>query len=150
MQALDFFGSAEKVITFYYQEYIAFAKEMPFDIIGHIDIYTKLNEKYHIFDDTDPEHRSFVLDCIDEIARTGKIFEVNTGAMSRGYRTSPYPAEFILRRLLELKAPIILSSDAHSAGTICNAFSETEQMLRNIGFRTQMKITDKGFVEVPL
>ncbi|MBQ7508488.1 MAG: hypothetical protein IJT52_04080, partial [Spirochaetales bacterium] len=64
--------------------------------------------------------------------------------------TRPYPAPCILRRLLRLGAPVILSSDSHSTGTICYAFDETEKMLREIGFREQMQLTDKGFVPVAL
>ena len=28
-----------------------------------------------------------------------KIFEVNTGGMARGYRTAPYPMDFILKEI---------------------------------------------------
>ncbi|MBR4427243.1 MAG: hypothetical protein IKS77_06025, partial [Spirochaetales bacterium] len=73
-----------------------------------------------------------------------------TGAMSRGYRSVPYPAKYILKRLLELKAPIILSSDSHNVNTICYAFDETEKMLKDMGFKEQMRLTRNGFVSVPL
>ena len=150
IDALKSFGSAKKVIEYYFEDYLRFANEMPFEIVGHIDIYTKLNERHHIFDDQCDEYRRMVLSYVDKIAKTGKIFEVNTGAMAKGYRTSPYPAPFILKRLLELGAPIILSSDSHSVNTICHAFEQTERMLKDIGFSEQMRLTDNGFVSVPL
>ncbi len=150
IDALKSFGSAKNVIEYYFEDYLSFANEMPFDIVGHIDIYSKLNERHHIFDESSKEYRDFVLGYIDKIAKTGKIFEVNTGAMAKGYRKAPYPAPFILKRLLELKVPIILSSDSHSVSTLCYAFEETEKMLRDMGFREQMRLTDRGFVSVPL
>ena len=98
----------------------------------------------------DPELQKLALRYIGKLAATGKIFEVNTGAIGKEYRSTPYPAPFILKRLLELKAPIILSSDSHSVKTIDCHFDETEKMLREIGFREQMQLTEKGFVSVPL
>ena len=120
--ALKSFGSAKKLIENYFEDYLCFAQEVPFDIVGHIDIYTKLNEKNRLFDESGSRYEDLVIPFIDEIAKTGKIFEVNTGAMAKGYRTRPYPAPFILKHLLEIGAPIILSSDSHSTGTICHAF----------------------------
>ena len=148
--ALKSFGSAKKLIENYFEDYLCFAQEVPFDIVGHIDIYTKLNEKNRLFDESESWYEPLVISFIDEIAKTGKIFEVNTGAMAKGYRTRPYPAPFILRRLLRLGAPVILSSDSHSTDTICFAFEETEKMLREIGFRYQMRLTDRGFVPAAL
>ena len=148
--ALKSFGSAKKLIENYFEDYLCFAEEVPFDIVGHIDIYTKLNEKNRLFDESESWYEPLVISFIDEIAKTGKIFEVNTGAMAKGYRTRPYPAPFILRRLLRLGAPVILSSDSHSTDTICFAFEETEKMLREIGFRYQMRLTDRGFVPAAL
>ena len=86
----------------------------------------------------------------DRLARTGKIFEVNTGAMSRNYRSAPYPEPFILKRIHELGAPIIISADAHKTQTICHAFDQTERMLKDMGFSEQMRLTPNGFVSVPL
>lgn len=38
---------------------------------------------------------------------------MNTGAIARGYRTTPYPAPFILKELKNLGCGIIISSDCH-------------------------------------
>ncbi len=150
LDALDAFGSLDALLENYLEEILSFAEDTPFDIIAHLDLYTKFNENGRLFSEEDPHYQSLVLSYVDRLAKTGKIFEVNTGAMSRGYRSTPYPAAFILKRLLELKAPIILSSDSHQTDTICHAFGEAEQMLKALGFREQMKLTRNGFVSVPL
>lgn len=143
-------GSPEKMLECYFSDYCSFAREVPFDIVGHIDIYTKFNEIRPMIDESSKAYQDLVLPYIEELVKLGRIFEVNTGAMSRGYRSTPYPAAFILRRLHELDAPIILSSDSHSATTIDFGFGQCEAMLRDIGFTHQMKITDSGFVPVEL
>ncbi|MCQ2411576.1 MAG: histidinol-phosphatase [Sphaerochaetaceae bacterium] len=148
--ALISFGSAKKLIEDYYQEYISFAKEVPFDIIGHVDIYAKLNENMHYFDPDAKWYTDMTIDYIDEIAKTGKIFEVNTGAMSKGYRTEPYPARFILQRLHEKKVPVTISSDSHSTKTITFAFDMAEELLRSVGFKTQLQFNGSTFEAVAL
>ena len=149
-KASDAFGGPRKLIEAYFEDYLCFAREMPFDIVGHIDIYAKLNEKHHFFDENESWYQPMVLSYIEKIAETGKIFEVNTGAIGKKYRSTQYPANFILKHLLKLKAPVILSSDSHSTATIACHFEQTEKLLKSIGFTEQMQLTDKGFVSVPL
>lgn len=144
------FKSPLEFLKTYFEDYLDFALTVPFDIVGHIDVYTKNNQKTFLFDDTDKKYKTMVLDYVDQIAGTGKIFEINTGAMGKGYRTDPYPARFILERLNQLNAPIILSSDSHAVSTIAYAFDQCEQMLKDIGFKEQMMLTDKGFIPVAL
>ncbi len=148
--AIEEFNGIENFINDYFSDYLLFAKAVPFDVIGHIDLYTKFNERHPIVDESDPKYQKLVLSYIDELVKLGKIFEVNSGAISRGYRTTPYPAPFILKRLLEKKAPVMITSDTHSKDTICCNFDKSEALLKDIGFREQMQLTDSGFVSVPL
>lgn len=50
------------------------------------------------------------------------VFEINTGAMSKGYRTSPYPAENQIEYIRSKGGVLILNSDSHSITTIGHAF----------------------------
>lgn len=150
LDALKAAGSLKKLLENYFEEYLSFAKAVPFDIIAHFDLPTKFNDSDHLFDEDEKWYQDMALGYLDAFAATGKIFEINTGAMSRGYRKSPYPTPFLLKRLLELKSPIILSSDSHSVKTVTHAFPQTEQMLRDMGFREQMRLTENGFVNVCL
>ena len=122
LDALKAAGSLKKLLENYFEEYLSFAKAVPFDIIAHFDLPTKFNDSDHLFDEDEKWYQDMALGYLDAFAATGKIFEINTGAMSRGYRKSPYPAPFLLKRLLELKSPIILSSDSHSVKTVTHAF----------------------------
>ena len=58
----------------------------------------------------------------DALLTTGKPFEINTGAISRGYRTDAYPSREIRTYLKERGARFILSSDAHRKEHICFGF----------------------------
>ena len=57
------------------------------------------------------------------------VFEINTGAISRGYRTTPYPAPDQIEYIRSRGGVLILSSDRHAAGTICSGFGEFAYLL---------------------
>ena len=83
------------------------------DIIGHFDLLSKFVEQAPLFDPAHPRYVRAWRKAADRLLKTGKPFEVNTGAMSRGYRTSPYPSEEIRNYILSKGGRLILSSDAH-------------------------------------
>ena len=94
------------------------------DIIGHFDLVSKFNEQHRWFDPCHPRYRKAWQQAADCLLRTGKIFEVNTGAISRGYRTDAYPAKEIRDYLRERGGKLILSSDAHRRENICFRFEQ--------------------------
>ena len=83
------------------------------DIIGHFDLLTKFMEQDPWFDVQNPRYIHAWQQAADILLQKGKPFEVNTGAISRGYRTDAYPSREIRRYLLEHGGKLILSSDAH-------------------------------------
>ena len=70
------------------------------DIIGHFDLITKFNEGNALFDASDERYKSAAKAAAEALLKTPAVFEVNTGAMSRGYRDEPYPAKEILDMLI--------------------------------------------------
>lgn len=104
------------------------------DIIGHFDLITKFNEGYKLFDEKHPRYVKAYRKAVDRLIPHGKPFEVNTGAISRGYRTEPYPATQILKYIKEKGGKVILSSDSHSAENICFQFDKWEKVISDMGF----------------
>ena len=62
-----------------------------------------------------------------------RVFEINSGAISRGYRTFPYPSMNILKYIAEHKGKVILSSDSHQKETIMYKFEESEKIAKSLG-----------------
>ena len=85
------------------------------------------------------------LEALDAVADTDKLFEINTGAIARGYRTSQYPSRFLLERLKERKTKLILTSDCHNRDYLDCYFNEAEALLRSIGINELYELTDDGF-----
>ena len=71
---------------------------------------------------------------MEKLHSAGKIFEINTGAMFRVGRSSPYPSEYLLRTLNEMHGKIIFSSDAHSTEAIAFAFDRASALAEKCGF----------------
>lgn len=99
------------------------------DIVGHFDLITKFNEQEQLFDENDPRYISAYRKAVDKIITDCKVFEINTGAISRGYRTTPYPSENIRSYIRQKGGKFILSSDSHQKETLCFEFDKFRNLL---------------------
>ena len=99
------------------------------DIIGHFDLVSKFNEGGALFDEGDPRYVSAWKDAVDRLLPFGVPFEINTGAVSRGLRTHPYPSRDIIGYIKQRGGRFVLSSDSHRASTLCFGFDEYEKYL---------------------
>ena len=116
-----FAGSAEAFVKAYYAALRA-TLHLGFQIVGHPDLVRKFNVKHPYFDETADWYRAELVTTAEAIAASGKLVEVNTGAISRGWLDDAYPsAEF--RALLRARGVnFIRSSDAHAAEGLDCAF----------------------------
>lgn len=126
-------GDAMALARDYYALVADVADRTNCDIIGHFDLITKFNEKNPFFDTSKSDYRKIALEALDALIEKDKIFEINTGAVSRGWRSKPYPDEFLLRRLAERRANVIITSDAHSCDTVLYFFDEAVEYARACG-----------------
>lgn len=99
------------------------------DIIGHFDLISKFIEKEPLFDPDHPRYAAAWQKAADELLKTQAPFEINTGAISRGYRTSPYPGAAMIAYIKARGGRLVLSSDAHSADAVAYKFDEYEALL---------------------
>ena len=120
------------------------------DWIGHFDLVTKFNQSLRAFDEESPRYLRRPLEVLDHLARTGVALELNTGAISRGYRTEPYPALPLLRHWREVGGEIILNSDAHHVSHLCYGFARAEELARAAGFDHANLWSKRGFQAVAL
>jgi histidinol-phosphatase (PHP family) len=133
----------------YYSEFCTYLRRYRPDIVGHFDLLTKFDEQTPIFTH-DPVYREIAKKYLLEAVKCGSIFEVNTGAISRGYRTTPYPHPDLLHILKKEGARIMINSDSHHASTIDCAFDQTRALLRDVGFRTTTVLYHGEFIQDPI
>ena len=139
----------------YAQAYFEAVADLPnhgsFDFLGHFDLVTKFSEKEPDLFDTDcPEYRAAATAAAEALVGKVKYFEVNTGAISRGYRTTPYPAPFIIREMKRLGFGAIISSDCHDRNYLDCGYEETRRLLLDAGYTEHYVLKDEGFVAIPL
>lgn len=123
-----------KMAHAYYAPFCEYINLRKPDIIGHFDLITKFDEKDTSIFINNGEYAKIADFYLKSVVNCGCLFEVNTGAVARGLRSSPYPSERLLHLLKKEGCGIILSSDSHKADTLDFAFNSTRYMLRNLGF----------------
>ena len=116
----DFYAFAED----YYRTVADVYNRTRCQIIAHFDLITKYNEGNALFDVSHPRYVAAADRALDALLETPAVLEVNTGAIARGYRKTPYPDGRILRRWLDAGRPVILSADCHDKRQLLCGFEE--------------------------
>ncbi len=120
----EYFGGDYYAFAEEYYRTVATLANKKIDIVGHIDLITKFNEENRFFDMEDPRYLKSAQSAIDALLPLNIPFEINTGAISRGYRSEPYPCKALRHYIKEKGGTLILSSDAHSKEFLCYKFEE--------------------------
>jgi histidinol-phosphatase (PHP family) len=103
-----------------------------------------------MFDALDARYVRGAMEAIQCAVERDLIIEINTGAMSRGYRTEPYPSRELLKEIHMRGGRILISSDCHRTEWIDFAFEQAAELARECGFREIWEWRNGGFVEVGL
>lgn len=138
-------GDALGFVRDYYKRMAEVFQKTGCQIIGHFDLAAKFNESGRFFDENSQPYLDAALEALEALLQENVIFEINTGAMSRGYRSMPYPAPPLLRAIRKKGGRICITSDSHSADTVTYAFTQAEELARACGFRETMTLAKEGF-----
>ena len=115
-----FGGDIYSLVEEYYRLVATVAEKTKADVIGHFDLITKFQEKEPLFDEKNERYIKAWQSAVDSLVEANVPFEINYGAISRGYRTAPYPSKEIQAYILKKGGRFILSSDSHHKDTIAN------------------------------
>ena len=132
---LHFGGEVKSYLCAYFAQEREMAARFDFDIIGHPDLCRKFNEKHPYFDERSDWYLDELKRTADAFAASGKLVEVNTGAISRGWLDDAYPSTTFRDMLRERGVRFVLNSDSHDAGTLDCAFdrfAEAEEFVAAI------------------
>ena len=95
------------------------------DIIGHFDLVRKYNEDGSLFSEDNPRYIQAATDAAKKLKSTNRVFEINTGAICRGYTTNPYPSDYIMELLNG--SSVVISSDCHEKSKLDFWFKEAAE-----------------------
>ena len=142
-------GDMLAVAEAYFRRVATVAAEKP-TILGHIDLICKLNGDGALFDEDAPRYRAAALAALHAADPAATLLEINTGAISRGYRAAPYPAPFLLEEWRRMGGRVILTADAHSRETVLFGYDLAAEVARGAGFRESWLLTADGARAVAL
>ncbi|MGG5317113.1 histidinol-phosphatase HisJ family protein [Enterococcus sp. AZ072] len=149
----DWYGGDNLLmIQDYYDTVVSHIQQHQPKIVGHFDLITKFNEKASWFDDKSSAYQKIALKALDNVIDLvqsyGGLVEVNTGAISRNWRTQPYPDCFLLQQLQLRECPVIVTSDSHETNTLNFHFKETGELLKSLGFTSTVQLKDGEFQKI--
>lgn len=142
-----FNGNTLQLAEGYYSKFCDYILKRKPDIIGHFDLITKFDQMDASIFLEDKKYNQIAEKYLRVALKSDCIFEVNTGAISRGYRTTPYPDINLLHILKSENGKLILSSDSHSSDTLDFAFKETREFLKDIGFQYVYTLYNNQFIK---
>lgn len=143
-----FSGDGLKFAKEYYKQFAELPQYGNFDIIGHFDLITKNLEKAELFDCNSKEYFYAALETLECFKGKIPFFEVNTGAIARGYRSTPYPSIPLLKELKKMGFGAVISSDCHNGKFLDCGFEDAREMLKECGFKERYILTENGFKAV--
>ncbi len=143
-----FGGDGMQYAKAYYESLARLPEYGDFDIIGHFDLITKHCENTAFFNENCDEYLEYAFRAAQKLSGKIPFFEVNTGAIARCYRTTPYPSVPILKELKRLGYGAVISSDCHDRNKLDCAFNVAEQLLKNCGYKEYYVLTENGFKPV--
>jgi histidinol-phosphatase (PHP family) len=139
-------GDPDEMAKRYYDILVSHVERCRPTFIGHFDVLTK----FGIFDNPSDRYLDIATEALDEVLKHCPVIEMNTGAISRKKRDLPYPAEYLLRRILEKGGEITLSADSHAAETLDCFFPESVEILRRVGFDHTVYFDKNGIHRMPI
>lgn len=119
------------------------------DFVGHFDLIEKHIEKANLFDHTCKKYKDYQICALETLVKKIPIFEINTGAIPRGYRSTPYPSISVLKELKRLGGNITISSDCHDNKYLSFKYDYAVELAKEAGFKEYYVFTKKGFKSVP-
>lgn len=135
---------------YYFSTYSQYILERKPEIVGHFDLLTKYDEMIEPLFLQKEAYYGIAEKYLEIALNSGCIFEINTGAMGKGYRTSPYPCERLLHVMKKCEAKVMLSSDSHSIHTLDYQFEDIKRLLKDIGFQYTYMLYNNEFCKESL
>lgn len=147
--AAHFGGDYAAYVRAYFAQEREMAATCDFDVIGHPDLVRKFNGRLGCFDETAPWYVAELERTADAFAASGKLVEVNTGAIARGWMDDAYPSAAFRALLRARGVQFVLSADAHTVAALDCAFdrfADAESFVTPCGLAApSARAADSGF-----
>jgi len=141
-----FGGDVRKAVTAYWRQLHQMIYSEKPDIIGHLD-KIKMHNHDRYFHQDEPWFVSLVDGTLELIRQQGSVVEVNTRGIYKKRSDTLFPGPEILKKILAMKIPVTLTSDAHKPNELSLYFPEATEILKEIGFKSTAFLSSAGWKE---
>lgn len=142
----SFGGDRLAMARAYYENLTTHVRRTKSTLVGHFDVITK----FSLIPEDDARYRDLARDALSEVVKYCPYVEINTGAISRGWRTTPYPQSYLLSHLKAIGGRPVLGADSHSIQHLTFGFDEAVELLRSYGFPSIFAFGKGGYEEVKI
>lgn len=139
-----FGGDVIAMAECYYNMVCAHVKKWNPTFVGHFDLITK----FSLIPEEDKRYQEIAREALKEVIKTCPYIEMNTGAISRGWRTTPYPGAYLLDTLKDAGGQVLLNADSHHIDNLTTFFDESVEILKAAGFDHICMFNGKSFDEI--
>ncbi len=136
-----FGGDPVEMAKAYFEMMVQHVEKTKPAFIGHFDVITK----FSYVPEEDERYIKAASESLKACIDVCPYLEFNTGGISRGYKTFPYPNVFLLEKVKEYGGKILLGSDSHDPKNLDFYFDESVEILKKCGFEEISVFNGKDF-----
>ncbi len=133
-----------KGVTAFYHQTNRMIESQEMDVVGHLD-KIKMHNQNRFFREDEKWYINLVMETLQLIRENDLIAEVNTRGIYKKRCSSLFPSPWVLKEMHKMGIPVIISSDAHKPEELQMLFDETVEVLKQSGYRSGMRFTEKGW-----
>jgi histidinol-phosphatase (PHP family) len=139
--------SPGKVYEDYLREVLALSRLQSFDVLGHLDYFTRFSPEDHPFDPA--RHQGILREILKNLAKNGRGLELNTSGWRHGIG-KPFPSPAILKMFREEGGEVVtIGSDSHHPRDLASRFTQGIELLQDAGFTGIYLFTGRKASKVP-
>jgi len=127
-----FGGDIRKAVSTYYNQLNEMIETQHIDIIGHFD-KIKMHNRDRFFREDEPWYMALVNETLELIQDRDIIVEINTRGIYKQRSETTYPGLDILKKIRQMRIPVMVNSDAHKPHEIGLAFEQGFSLLKEAG-----------------
>lgn len=144
--AQGFDGDVLAMAKAYYDLLTAHVEKTKPTLVGHFDVITK----FSLMPEEDPRYQQIAGEALERVLKTCPYIEMNTGAISRGVRTVPYPQAQLLELIRDNGGEVVLGSDSHHRDNLIYGFDACILALKNMHIDHISVFNGAGYEQVEI
>ncbi len=144
-----FDGDIRKAVKTYFNQINTMIETQDFEILGHMDKISMHNQD-RFFTQDEKWYQLLIDETLDQVKQKDLIVEVNTRGKYKKRSDYLFPDGLALKKVSDMKIPVIISSDAHKPDELNKGFDDAVQQLIAYGISEVWRFDNGQWISEPL